>query len=145
MVLLTLLGIIAPAIIWGLVMFYGEDAPGKPFHSQFSHKDGTVVLFQILKDGQRGQSVVSIVMGCLFVLQVIVTIVLYLKILFTTYMSTTRASLPTQHENDSTDTSEQRSGVAKRKNADNKRCRAWTADGEDIAVSYTHLTLPTKA
>ena len=80
-------------------MFYGEDAPGKPFHSQLSREKGTVVLFQDLNDDQRGQSVIGIVMGCLFVLQVVVTIVLYLKILLKTYMSTTRAVLPTQNEN----------------------------------------------
>ena len=94
MVLLILLATTIPAIIWALIMFYAGKACGLPYHAKFSPEEGAVILFQDLDDEQRGKTrIPGIILGCLLALQIVVTIVLYLKILFRTYMATIRVAL----------------------------------------------------
>ena len=93
-VIILSLFILIPAIIWPLVMYYASNATGRAFHLKYSSSESTFMAFQnISRDNEEGRSSTLIALLCIFLLQFLITILLYLKILFTAYMSTTRVTV----------------------------------------------------
>ena len=92
-IILSLL-ILTPAIIWPFVMYYSSNATGRAFHLKYSNIESTFMAFQdISRDEEETRSVIFIALICVHILQFIITILLYLKILSTAYMSTTRVAI----------------------------------------------------
>ena len=86
--------ILIPAIIWPVVMYYGSNVTGRAYHLKYSHLKSTIVAFQNVGDNQQDKrSIFRIVLICFYILQFLSTILLYLKILYTAYMSTTRVAV----------------------------------------------------
>ena len=86
--------ILIPAIIWSVVMYYGSNVTGRAYHLKYSQPRSTIVAFQNVGDNQQDKrSIFRIVLICFYILQFLSTIVLYLKILYTAYMSTTRVAV----------------------------------------------------
>ena len=86
--------ILIPAIIWPVVMYYGSNVTGRAYHLKYSHLKSTIVAFQNVGDNQKDKrSIFRIVLICFYILQFLSTILLYLKILYTAYMSTTRVAV----------------------------------------------------
>ena len=93
MILLLGFFIIVPGIIWILVMFYGSDATGKPYNLRLSANDLTVVAFQEIEGNSRNtKSPILIAMICFHVIQFLGTVIIYVKILYVGYSSTTRVA-----------------------------------------------------
>ena len=92
-IILSLL-ILIPAIIWPVVMYYGSNVTGRAYHLKYSHLKSTIVAFQNVGDNRKDRkSVFRRVLICFYILQFASTILLYLKILYTAYMSTTRVAV----------------------------------------------------
>ena len=92
-IILSLL-ILIPAIIWPVVMYYGSNVTGRAYHLKYSHLKSTIVAFQNVGDDRKDRrSIFRIVLICFYILQFVSTILLYLKILYTAYMSTTRVAV----------------------------------------------------
>ena len=93
MILLLGFFIIVPGIIWILVMFYGSDATGKPYNLRLTANESTVVAFQdIGGNSSNTKSPILIVMICFHVIQFLGTVIIYVKILYVGYSSTTRVA-----------------------------------------------------
>ena len=92
-IILSLL-ILIPAIIWPVVMYYGSNVTGRAYHLKYSHLNSMIVAFQNVGDNRKDKrSIFRIVLICFYILQFVSTILLYLKILYTAYMSTTRVAV----------------------------------------------------
>lgn len=86
--------ILIPAVIWPLVMYYASDATGHAFHLTSSNTESTFMMFQnISRDKEETRSILFIALISILFLQFLMTILLYLKILHTAYMSTTRVAV----------------------------------------------------
>ena len=93
-VIILLLFILIPAVIWPFVMYYASNATGRAFHLTYSNSESTFMAFQnISRDKEERRSILFIVLICVHILQFLITILLYLKILYTAYMSTTRVAV----------------------------------------------------
>ena len=93
MVIVISILILTPAIIWPIIMLKGSTATGRPYHLQYAPTKSTVVAFQVIEGDQKSaRSPIFIVLICFHVLQFLATIFVYVKILYTTYMSTTTAA-----------------------------------------------------
>ena len=93
-VIILSLFILIPAVIWPLVMYYASNATGRAFHLKYSNSESTYMAFQnISRDKEERRSSILIALMSVYLLQFLITILLYLKILYTAYMSTTRVSI----------------------------------------------------
>ena len=93
-VIILSLFILIPAVIWPLVMYYASNATGRAFHLKYSNSESTFMAFQnISRDKEERRSSILIALMSVYLLQFLITILLYLKILYTAYMSTTRVSV----------------------------------------------------
>ena len=93
-VIILSLFILIPAVIWPLVMYYASNATGRAFHLKYSNSESTYMAFQnISRDKEERRSSILIALMSVYLLQFLITILLYLKILYTAYMSTTRVSV----------------------------------------------------
>ena len=85
--MLILLAIITPSAVWTISMFFGNSASGKVWHFQYFQNSSDVMAFQELQDEERDTNRVVIGLVCYLVLQLIVTLAFYSKILYKTYAS----------------------------------------------------------
>ena len=93
-VIILSLFILIPAVIWPLVMYYASNATGRAWYLKYSNSESTYLAFQnISRHEEERRSSTLIALMCIFLLQFLITILLYLKILYTAYMSTTRVSV----------------------------------------------------
>ena len=76
---------VVPSVLWSCAMFFGDSATAKMPDFKLSNETKEIAVVQVLPDEQ--DNIAMIALKCAAVAQLVVTLILYIKIVYTSYNS----------------------------------------------------------